>query len=32
MTAEEKAKLYEAIGYQEDMTDPTLPKEVGPIA
>ncbi len=28
MTDDEKAKLYAAIGYQEDTTDPTLPKEV----
>ncbi|XP_027694898.1 vacuolar protein sorting-associated protein 13A-like isoform X1 [Vombatus ursinus] len=26
MTAEEKAKLYEAIGYSETAVDPTLPK------
>ena len=28
-TADEKNKLYEAIGYQENEADPTLPKEVG---
>ena len=28
MTAEEKAKLYAAIGYSEKATDPTFPKEV----
>ena len=28
MTVEEKAKLYEAIGYQESSADPVLPKEV----
>ncbi|ELU14385.1 hypothetical protein CAPTEDRAFT_224867 [Capitella teleta] len=27
MTAEEKAKMYAAIGYQENAADPTLPKE-----
>ncbi|CAH1789713.1 unnamed protein product [Owenia fusiformis] len=27
MTEEEKAKLYSAIGYQENTTDPTLPKD-----
>jgi hypothetical protein len=26
--AEEKKKLYDAIGYQENEADPTLPKEV----
>ncbi|XP_043819430.1 vacuolar protein sorting-associated protein 13A isoform X1 [Dromiciops gliroides] len=26
MTSEEKAKLYEAIGYSENVVDPTLPK------
>lgn len=28
MTPEEKAKMYEAIGYQESAADLTLPKEV----
>ena len=28
-TTEEKAKLYDAIGYQENEADPTLPKDVG---
>lgn len=28
MTPEEKNKLYEAIGYQENAADPTLPTEV----
>ena len=28
MTAEEKAKMYEAIGYHEGQGDPTLPAEV----
>ena len=28
MTAEEKAKMYEAIGYHEGQGDPTLPMEV----
>jgi hypothetical protein len=28
MSAEEKAKMYEAIGYQETAADPSLPKEV----
>ena len=28
MTAEEKAKLYSAIGYSEKATDPTFPPEV----
>ena len=28
MTAEEKEKLYSAIGYQENVADPTLPVEV----
>ena len=27
-TPEEKAKLYGAIGYEENESDPTLPKEV----
>ena len=29
MTPAEKAKLYDAIGYQENAVDPTLPKDVG---
>ena len=28
MTPEEKAKLYDAIGYQESTGDLTLPKDV----
>ena len=28
-TLDEKNKLYDAIGYQENEADPTLPKEVG---
>lgn len=28
-TLEEKMKLYDAIGYQENEADPTLPKDVG---
>ena len=27
-TLDEKNKLYDAIGYQENEADPTLPKEV----
>jgi len=27
-TMEEKSKLYDAIGYQENEADPTLPKTV----
>ena len=27
-TLDEKQKLYDAIGYQENEADPTLPKEV----
>ena len=29
-TPEEKAKLYSAIGYEENEADPTLPVEVSP--
>ena len=28
MTPEEKAKLYDAIGYDEEDIDPSMPKEV----
>ena len=31
-TAEEKNKLYDAIGYQENEADPTLPKEASRVA
>ena len=30
MTADEKNKLYEAIGYEENKEDLTLPKQVIP--
>lgn len=31
LAKEEKTKLYEAIGYQENMEDPILPREVSVI-